>query len=347
MRPLNPKPKKWVFPKKPCFGNTRIPKTEKKEARANAPMTETEDTKPTDDGGRRDQRTTNNKEDREKQQQQQQQQKPIPPLHVAARTGDLDALSKLLASADKLERSLNERDFHGRTALHLAAWANQKAVVERLLDVGADVSVGAADGVQAIHFACMKGYLGMCFFPISLTSLTFFVLGIVKALLSRERTNHANVRAKTNKNENCMHFACKSGSVELVEYLAKKNVSVLLKSAKKKYAADMTNKKEILEIVERLKATQEKEEEGKKKRKKKNQEGGDGDGGKEIVVVAEDDAVVLEMAAGPMLPPYLMQASKNDGEKEDGDEKEEKTTASKKQKTKPPIMGLSFGEDDE
>ena len=47
-----------------------------------------------------------------------------------------------------------------------------------------------------------------------------------------------------------------------MEYLAKKNVSVLLKSAKKKYAADMTNKKEILEIVERLKETQEKEEEG-------------------------------------------------------------------------------------
>lgn len=123
-------------------------------------MTDTEDTKPTDDGGQHDQRTTNNKEDRDKQ--QQQQQKPIPPLHVAARTGDLDALSKLLASADKLERSLNERDFHGRTALHLAAWANQKDAVERLLDVGADVSVGAADGVQAIHFACMKGYLGMC-----------------------------------------------------------------------------------------------------------------------------------------------------------------------------------------
>ena len=150
------------FSKKAVFWKREF-QQKKKEARANAPMTETEDTKPTDDGGRRDQRTTNNKEDREKQQQQQQQQqKPIPPLHVAARTGDLDALSKLLASADKLERSLNERDFHGRTALHLAAWANQKAVVERLLDVGADVSVGAADGVQAIHFACMKGYLGMC-----------------------------------------------------------------------------------------------------------------------------------------------------------------------------------------
>ena len=142
-------------------------------------MTETEDTKPTEDGGEQDQRTANNKEDRDKQ--QQKQQKPIPPLHVAARTGDLDALSKLLASADKLDRSLNERDFHGRTALHLAAWANQKDVVERLLDVGADVSVGAADGVQAIHFACMKGHLGK--------TMLLFCIPIVYTYTHRYREN--------------------------------------------------------------------------------------------------------------------------------------------------------------
>lgn len=163
-------------------------------------MTETEDTKPTDDGGQHDQRTTNNKGDRDKQ----QQQKPIPPLHVAARTGDLDALSKLLASADKLERSLNERDFHGRTALHLAAWANQKDVVERLLDVGADVSVGAADGVQAIHFACMKGYLGMCFFPISLTSLTFFGIRYRQSA-SLARANESRERSSENEQERKLH----------------------------------------------------------------------------------------------------------------------------------------------
>ena len=103
------------------------------------------------------------------------ERRPIPPLHVAARTGDLDALSALLASnhhhrndAAKNNTKKNttalkfidERDVHGRTALHLAAWANEKAIAERLLDSGADVSVGAADGVQAIHFACMKGHLG-------------------------------------------------------------------------------------------------------------------------------------------------------------------------------------------
>ena len=264
----------------------------------------------------------------------------VPPLHAAAREGDLESLSKLLASHSSPSNhiNINERDMHGRTAIHLASWANEKAIVERLLDFGADVTVGAADGVQAIHFACMKGHLG-----------------IVKTLLSRERTNRANVRAKTSKNENCMHFAVKSGNKELVEYLAKKNVSVLLKSAKRKYAADMTNKREIKEIVERLKETQEKEEEEKKKRKKKREEGDNNNNNnnedEDDVVVAEDDAVVLEAAAGPMLPPHLMTrecpgTSDDENEKED----EEKMAASKKKRkkeTKPPIMGLSFGEEDE
>jgi len=263
----------------------------------------------------------------------------VPPLHAAAREGDLESLSKLLASHSSPNNNhiINERDMHGRTAIHLASWANEKAIVERLLDFGADVTVGAADGVQAIHFACMKGHLG-----------------IVKTLLSQERTNRANVRAKTSKNENCMHFAVKSGNKELVEYLAKKNVSVLLKSAKRKYAADMTNKREIKEIVERLKETQEKEEEEKKKRKKKREEGDNNNNNNEDeddVVVAEDDAVVLEAAAGPMLPPHLMTrecpgTSDDENEKED----EEKMAASKKKRkkeTKPPIMGLSFGEEDE
>jgi hypothetical protein len=169
-------------------------------------MTDTEDTKPTEDGGQHDQRTANNKEDRDKQ---QQQQKPIPPLHVAARTGDLDALSKLLASADKLERSLNERDFHGRTALHLAAWANQKDVVERLLDVGADVSVGAADGVQAIHFACMKGYLGMCLTYArvfsNFTDLSRIFIIRYRQSASLARAKESRERSSENEQERKLH----------------------------------------------------------------------------------------------------------------------------------------------
>lgn len=125
------------------------------------------------------------------------ERRPIPPLHVAARTGDLDALSALLASnhhhhhhrndAAKNTKNntalkfIDERDVHGRTALHLAAWANEKAIAERLLDSGADVSVGAADGVQAIHFACMKGHLGK--------TMLLFCIPIVYTYTHRYREN--------------------------------------------------------------------------------------------------------------------------------------------------------------
>ena len=122
------------------------------------------------------------------------QRHPIPPLHVAARTGDLDALSALLASHhhhrnDAAQNNtkkntikfIDERDVHGRTALHLAAWANEKAIAERLLDSGADVSVGAADGVQAIHFACMKGHLGK--------TMLLFCIPIVYTYTRRYREN--------------------------------------------------------------------------------------------------------------------------------------------------------------
>lgn len=125
------------------------------------------------------------------------ERRPIPPLHVAARTGDLDALSALLASNHHHHRNdaaknntkknttalkfIDERDVHGRTALHLAAWANEKAIAERLLDSGADVSVGAADGVQAIHFACMKGHLGK--------TMLLFCIPIVYTYTHRYREN--------------------------------------------------------------------------------------------------------------------------------------------------------------
>ena len=123
------------------------------------------------------------------------ERRPIPPLHVAARTGDLDALSALLASnhhhrndaaknntkKNTALKFIDERDVHGRTALHLAAWANEKAIAERLLDSGADVSVGAADGVQAIHFACMKGHLGK--------TMLLFCIPIVYTYTHRYREN--------------------------------------------------------------------------------------------------------------------------------------------------------------
>ena len=165
---------------------TRIPSIKKKERFSSSISSMVAREEDEEDAEKKDSATTTTTKER----------RPIPPLHVAARTGDLDALSALLASnhhhrndAAKNNTKKNttalkfidERDVHGRTALHLAAWANEKAIAERLLDFGADVSVGAADGVQAIHFACMKGHLGK--------TMLLFCIPIVYTYTHRYREN--------------------------------------------------------------------------------------------------------------------------------------------------------------
>ena len=163
---------------------TRIPPIKKKERFSSSISSMVAREEDEEDAEKKDSATTTTKERR-----------PIPPLHVAARTGDLDALSALLASnhhhrndaaknntkKNTALKFIDERDVHGRTALHLAAWANEKAIAERLLDSGADVSVGAADGVQAIHFACMKGHLGK--------TMLLFCIPIVYTYTHRYREN--------------------------------------------------------------------------------------------------------------------------------------------------------------
>jgi len=59
------------------------------------------------------------------------------PIHDAARKGDAKKVKVLLASDPKL---VNDRDNNGDTPLHAAALHNQFAVVQELLDAGADVN---------------------------------------------------------------------------------------------------------------------------------------------------------------------------------------------------------------
>ena len=154
--------------------------------------------------------------------------------------------------------------------------------------------------------------------------------------ISRRVTKHCSCPFRTTIRFDGSGFRLLTGP-----FAKKVNVSALLKSAKYNYPVDMTNKKEIRDIIERLKEMQEKEEEEKKKNKRMRD-----DDENEDVIVAEDDAVVLDAAAGPILPPHLM----NSGGKNDSkDDEEENPASSKKQKkeTKAPIMGLSFGEEDE
>lgn len=80
--------------------------------------------------------------------------KPEPPLNVAARAGDVEAVRTLLeAGAD-----VNAFGDDNMTALMAAAGANQQDVVKLLLERGADANLRDAKGRTASQVAQEKGH---------------------------------------------------------------------------------------------------------------------------------------------------------------------------------------------
>jgi len=77
-------------------------------------------------------------------------------LHNAARSGDEAEVSSLLLLPDVTDR-LRKRDSHERTPLHLACFANKRAVVEQLVTAGASVNATAKAGFSCLHFAAQAG----------------------------------------------------------------------------------------------------------------------------------------------------------------------------------------------
>ena len=75
-------------------------------------------------------------------------------LHAAAHKGDLAALDKLLAARPGPE-VLDARDGHGRTAVHVAAFAKQREVLHRLAKAGAKLELLENDRYDAVTIAAV------------------------------------------------------------------------------------------------------------------------------------------------------------------------------------------------
>lgn len=75
-------------------------------------------------------------------------------LHAAAHQGDLGALDRLLA-AQPPAALLDARDGHGRTAVHVAAFAKQREVLRRLAKAGAKLELLENDRYDAVTIAAV------------------------------------------------------------------------------------------------------------------------------------------------------------------------------------------------
>jgi ankyrin repeat protein len=72
-------------------------------------------------------------------------------LHAAAARGDVAALTQLLSA----KADINQRDAYGRTPLHVATYAKQRAAVRALIQAGADTGALENDRYDAVTIAAV------------------------------------------------------------------------------------------------------------------------------------------------------------------------------------------------
>ncbi|KAG9452847.1 hypothetical protein H6P81_005751 [Aristolochia fimbriata] len=161
-------------------------------------------------------------------------------IHTAARNGDLQTVQTISLSNPL---SVNLRDKHSRTPLHLAAWAGQAEVVSFLCKNKADVGAAAMDDMGAIHFASQKGHVE-----------------VVRILVQ----SGVSVKASNRKGFTPLHYAVQGSHLELTKYLVRKGAHLSAKTKTGKTPLDLASNEEIRSFLveqETAKKPEEMEEE--------------------------------------------------------------------------------------
>ena len=80
-------------------------------------------------------------------------------LHLAAKSGNLEALRRLLAT--EAGQDVDATNVHGRTALHYAAWRGDAEAVRSLLAAGAAPTLADTDGATPVQAAVTDKHYGL------------------------------------------------------------------------------------------------------------------------------------------------------------------------------------------
>ena len=78
-------------------------------------------------------------------------------LHAAANKGDVARMERLMAVGATRQPDLNARDDHGRTPLHVAAFARQRDAIRALAKAGANLELLENDRYDAVTIAAVAG----------------------------------------------------------------------------------------------------------------------------------------------------------------------------------------------
>jgi len=251
-------------------------------------------------------------------------------LHIAARNGDLVAVTAAIGDKENLDA----RDQHQRTPLMLAAWAGNKNIVKALIAAGVNVTLGASDNMNALHFAAQKGH--------SECARLLITAGI--------KVNSKNARTGANS----LIMSAQQGHKDVVALLLKRDANPLATTKSGKTARDMC-KEGRDDIKEMLEAAEAEVAEAKaaeiQKRKERNAErfaptkpntGTDGTAGAAPVEHA------AELAIGPNLGPFAA-VKESKGEEVSvaaGNEKQKREQEERPAEAKKPRIEMNYDEED-
>jgi ankyrin repeat protein len=139
---------------------------------------------------------------------------PLPLLHIACALEIVPWIEAVLAKKSwwpRYHKSVNEKDDSGQTVLHLAAEGGNKAIVQLLVDKGADVKAKDNHGSTVLHWAARGGNEA-----------------IVRLLIDKG----ADVKAKDKYGKTVLHWAGWERNEAVVRLLVDKGADV---KAKDKY----------------------------------------------------------------------------------------------------------------
>ncbi len=125
----------------------------------------------------------------------------IPPLYIAAITGNLEEVRLLIAD----NADIDATDQYGITALHGASEFGRTSVVQLLLDNGADIDATDRSGATPLHNAVSYGFTS-----------------IVQLLID----HNANVDLKDGNGNAPLHMAVMDGRFEIVKLLLDSDANV-------------------------------------------------------------------------------------------------------------------------
>lgn len=161
-------------------------------------------------------------------------------IHRCARDGTIEDFVKLILLVEGDSTLVDKKNNIGHTPLHNAAAGGHEAIVDYLLDQGADQTIFSTGGNTALICACENGHCQ--------TAFVFFLDEETK----RPNGEKADANHLNDSNASALHFAVKANSKKLVELLLECGAIVNVKARCWGTPLSMALERGFIEIAELL-----------------------------------------------------------------------------------------------